>query len=95
MPKIVRQGDINQAGGATTMGAGTVKCEGAPISYPGAIVAPHPCCGSSDCSSHCSAKTTGGSSTVTCEGKPVLHSNDIDDCGHPRQTFAATVSVGA
>ena len=94
MPNVVRQGDINQAGGATTLGAGTVTCEGQPVSYPGAIVTPHPPCGAPGQDAHCNAKTTGGSSTVTCEGKPVLHSADVDTCGHPRQTFASTVTVG-
>ena len=95
MPNVVRQGDINQAGGAATLGAATVKCEGKPISYPGAIVTPHPPCGAPGQDAHCNATTKGGSSTVKCEGKPVLLSTDIDTCGHPRQTFSATVTVGA
>jgi uncharacterized Zn-binding protein involved in type VI secretion len=95
MPNVVRKGDINAAGGVCQLGAGTVTCEGSPVGFPGSPVTPHACCGLPGCDSHCNATTQGGSSTVTCEGKPVLHSNDIDTCGHKRQTFAGTVTVGA
>ena len=95
MPNVVRAGDINSAGGAANIGASTVKCEGKPVMLPNMPVTPHPCCGSDGCNAHCNARTTGGSSTVRCEGKPVIHSNDIDSCGHKRQTSAATVKVGA
>jgi len=95
MPNVVRKGDINVMGGIATVGAGTVKCEGMPLAGPGSPVSPHFPCGLPGQQAHCNALTTGGSSTVKCEGKPVLMSTDIDSCGHPRQTFAATVTVGA
>jgi len=94
MPNVVRKGDINTAGGIALGGASTVHAEGKTIMQPGQPVTPHPCCGASGCGPHCSATTTGGSSTVFVEGKPVLHNNDIDSCGHKRQTFASTVYVG-
>jgi len=94
MPNVVRVGDINAAGGVATLGASTVKCEGALVMLPGSIVTPHPPCGAPGAQPHCEAKTVGGSSTVKCEGKPVLLSTDIDTCGHKRQTFAATVTAG-
>lgn len=95
MPNVVRAGDINAAGGAAQIGAGTVKCEGAAVMQPNMPVTGHPPCGAPGGEPHCNAKTTGGSSTVSCEGKPVVHANDIDTCGHKRQTSASTVSVGA
>lgn len=95
MPNVVRQGDINVVGGVAQLGASTVKCEGAVVSFPGSPVTPHVPCGFPGQQEHCTAKTTGGSSTVKCEGKPVLMSTDIDTCGHARQTFAVTVTVGA
>lgn len=94
MPNVVRKGDINAAGGVCQLGASTVKCEGSLVGHPGSPVSPHPPCGQDGQDIHCNAQTLGGSSTVKCEGKPVLHSNDIDSCGHKRQTFAATVTVG-
>ena len=95
MPNVVGKGDVNTMGGVITVGAGTVKCEGKPVAGPGSPVSAHFPCGLPGQGKHCNALTTGGSSTVKCEGKPVLLSTDIDTCGHPRQTFAATVKVGA
>lgn len=94
MPNVVRKDDVNTMGGLVTVGAGTVKCEGSPVAGPGSPVSAHFPCGFPGQQAHCSALTTGGSSTVKCEGKPVLMSTDIDTCGHPRQSFAATVTVG-
>lgn len=95
MPNIVRSGDINEKGGIAQVGASTVKAEGGNVMLPGMPVTPHPCCSSPGCSAHCIATTQGGSVTVKCEGKSVIHNNDIDTCGDKRQTFAATVRVGA
>jgi len=95
MPKVVRKGDINVAGGVATVGASTVKCEGSAVMLPGSPVTPHPCYPQKGCSKHGSATTVGGSSTVKCEGKPVHHTGNTDTCGHKRSTSASTVSVGA
>ena len=94
MPNVVRQGDINAAGGICQLGASTVTCEGKPVGFPGSPVTPHTPCGLPGGEPHCNAQTTGGSSTVTCEGQPVLTSVDVDTCGHKRASFAATVTVG-
>ena len=94
MPNVVRAGDINAAGGVAQQGASTVKCEGAPVMLPGMPVTGHPPCGLPGGEPHCNARTQGGSSTVTCEGRPVIHTNDIDSCGHKRQSAASTVTVG-
>jgi len=94
MPKVVRKGDVNAAGGVALGGAGTVKAEGSAVMLPGASVTPHPCWPNKGCSAHASATTKGGSSTVKCEGKPIIHTGDIDTCGHGRASGAGTVSVG-
>lgn len=94
MAKVVRQGDTNTAGGVATVGASTVFVEGAQAMLPGSAVTPHGCCGAKGCGAHCSAQTKGGSSTVFVEGKKILNTDDIDTCGHKRQTSASTVFVG-
>lgn len=94
MANVVRQGDINVAGGVALVGASTVFADGMNVMLPGSPVTAHGCCGYPGCQPHCNATTAGGSSTVFAEGKPVLTSEDFDTCGDKRQTFAPTVFVG-
>lgn len=94
MPNVVRRTDTNTAGGAVIGPcAATVFAEGLNVSLPGDAVTPHPCCGLPGCGAHCNAKTQGGSPTVFAEGKPIIHHNDIDTCGHKRNTHAPTVFI--
>jgi len=95
MPKVVRKGDANVAGGIAQGGAGTVTCEGSAVMLPGNPVTPHPCYPRKGCSKHATATTKGGSGTVTVEGKPVIHTGDTDTCGHKRASGAGTVTVGS
>lgn len=95
MPKVVRRGDANSAGGLVTGPcAPTVRVNGRPVSVPFDSVTPHPCCGAPGCAIHCVAKTTFGSSTVKAEGKSVIYVGSIDTCGHSRATGSSNVIVG-
>ena len=96
MAAIVRQGDINTAGGiAVWPTSSTVKVNGRFLAQPGTIVAPHPCCGSDGCEIHCAAFIFGpGSSSVVIEGKPAITVGDFDICGHVRLTGSPDVTVG-
>ena len=96
MPAIVRQGDINIAGGvAVWPTTKTVKVNGRFLAQPGTIVTPHPCCGKKGCAIHCAAFIFGpGSSSVVIEGKPAIRVGDFDICGHARFTGSSDVTVG-
>ena len=96
MPAIVRQGDINDAGGAAVYPTtSTVKVNGRFLAQPGTLVTPHPCCGSDGCDIHCAATIFGpGSSSVVIEGKPAITVGDWDICGHVRFTGSPDVNVG-
>jgi len=94
MPNVVRTGDVNVAGGAATLGALTVTCEGLPVMLPGRTVTPHLPYPFPNSQPHKDALTVGGSLTVTCEGFPVIHNLCIDSCGDKRLTGALTVTVG-
>ena len=93
LPKAVRQGDTNSAGGVARGGAKTVKINGRNAAQPGMSVTPHPCCPKKRCGKHCRASTTGGSSTVFVEGKPLITTSDRDSCGHGRSTGSNDVNV--
>jgi len=96
MAAIVRQGDINTAGGAAVWPtSSTVKVNGRFLAQPGTLVTPHPCCGKKGCEIHCAAIIFGpGSSSVTIEGRPAITVGDIDICGHSRLTGSPDVTVG-
>ena len=96
MPAIVRQGDINDAGGAAVYPTTrTVKVNGRFLAQPGTLVTPHPCCGADGCDIHCAAVIVGpGSSSVVIEGKPAITVGDYDVCGHSRLTGSPDVNVG-
>lgn len=86
MPNLSRRTDRNTAGGSITGPcAPSVIANGLAVSVPADGVTPHPCCGSSGCGAHCSAKTKGGSPSVYAEGKPVIRIADSDTCGHNRK----------
>ena len=93
MPKAVRQGDANSAGGVAKGGARSVKINGRNAMTPGQKVTPHPCCPKKRCKKHCSASTRGGSRTVFVEGKPLITTSDKDTCGHGRSMGSNNVYV--
>lgn len=45
-------------------GSQTVFVEGYPVSLPGDVILPHPCCGAPGCGPHCAATTTSESTNV-------------------------------
>ena len=95
MPKVVRRGDANSAGGLVTGPcAPSVIVNGRPVSLPGDRVTPHPCCGRPGCTRHCVARTTLASSRVIAEGKGIVYVGSPDSCGHPRATGSRDVVIG-
>lgn len=94
MPLVVRVGDANQQGGLAQTGAGSVLTNNRVTATHPSIITPHPCCGDSGCSAHCSAVTVTGSSTVFAEGKPVVYVTVGDTCGHSRVQGSPDVEVG-
>ena len=94
MPRAVRQGDTNGAGGVAIGGANTVKINGRNAMTPGQRVTPHPCCGARGCEKHCKARTGRGSSRVFVRGRPLVYVGSSDSCGHSRATGSRNVNVG-
>jgi uncharacterized Zn-binding protein involved in type VI secretion len=95
MPKVVRKGDANSAGGIVKGPCSrTVFVNGRKVSLPGDGVSPHPCCPKPKCKKHCIAKTRGGSRSVYIEGKRVIYTGSSDTCGHARKTGSRNVFVG-
>lgn len=92
MPAVVRQFDINAAGGKAMLGDPTFIVDGKPVVRIGSPVSPHyPC---PIVPSHCNAKTMIGKKTYIVGGKPANVVGDIDTCGHPRITGSTTFIVG-
>lgn len=92
MPKVVRVGDINSAGGRVTSGSKTVIIDGKQVAPIGSPVSPHlPC---PIVPIHCHAKTAQGSKSFIVDGKPVTVVTNKDTCGHPRVTGSSTFIVG-
>lgn len=81
---IVRQGDMNAAGGSAMAPRIQILSSGQPLAAYASPVSPHPCCGAPGCSVHCAASITGGSTSVFASGLPVHKVSDVDTCGHPR-----------
>lgn len=92
MPKVVRLGDVNSAGGATLRGDPTFIVDGKPVSPVGTPVSPHAPCPLVPI--HCSAVTTQGDQTFIIGGINVTVVGSIDSCGHPRVTGSETFIIG-
>lgn len=92
MPGIVRQGDVNSAGGKALRGDRSLIVDGKPVVTIGTPVSSHAPCPKR--SSHCHAKTTRGSRLFILNGKPVNLIGDPDSCGHPRSTGSKTFIIG-
>ena len=88
MPGVVRQGDIDQAGGKALSGVGSVRVNGRPVVVNGTQVSPH------GKGKHGAAKTAGGVGSVRAGGKPVNVIGNTDDCGHPRTQGSGNVNAG-
>lgn len=81
MPGLSRLGDSNQTGGKLTRGAGTVFCNGIPVSLHTSSISPHAPWGRPH-PPHDNATTTEGSPTVFAEGDPVVRIGSGNSCGH-------------
>lgn len=82
MPKVVREGDKNSAGGRVIHGNKHFIVDGKPISVNGSPVSPHDPCPKHK--KHCHAKTANGTHHFIVDGIPVNLVGDKDTCGHPR-----------
>jgi uncharacterized Zn-binding protein involved in type VI secretion len=91
MPGIVREGDVNSAGGKAMKGDKTLIVDGKPTVVIGTPVSRHAPCRRGN--KHCNAKTTKGSKFFVLNGKPVNLIGDPDSCGHPRKTGSKTFIV--
>ena len=94
MPKAVRQGDANSAGGIAKGGVSSVQINGRNAITPGQGVTPHPCCGLPGCAKHCVAVTGRGSSKVNVGGRPLVYVGSSDSCAHSRAQGSTNVIVG-
>lgn len=91
MPKVVRVGDVNSAGGRVISGSPNLIVDGRQVAPIGSPVSPHlPC---PLVPSHCHAKTAQGTHSFIVDGKPVTVVSNIDTCGHPRVTGSDTFIV--
>lgn len=93
MPKVVREGDRNTAGGKVIKGRPTFIVDGKPVSVDGSPVSPHKPC--PEIKIHCHAKTAQGTKTFYVEGIPVNHVGNADTCGHTRAEGSPTMEVAA
>lgn len=92
MPGVVRQGDVNSAGGRALIGNRNLIVDGKPIVTVGTPVSPHfPC---PRVKIHCRAVTTTGTRSLIVNGKPVNVIGNRDSCGHARVTGSRTFIVG-
>jgi len=84
MPRVVREGDANSAGGKVLKGNPSFIVDGKPVSVDGSPVSahrpfkkPHKPDGT--------PKTANGTQKFVVDGIPVNVIGDKDTCGHPRQ----------
>lgn len=92
MPKVVRKGDRNSAGGVTLSGDKTLIIDGRPVSPIGTPVSPHlPC---PKIPAHCNARTMQGSKSFIIGNKKVNVVGDVDTCGHARIEGSSTFIIG-
>lgn len=82
MPRVVRQGDKNSAGGRVLRGNKHFIVDGVPIAVDGSPVSAHNPCPKHK--KHCHAKTSQGTRHFVVNGIPVNVVGDKDTCGHAR-----------
>jgi|13_taG_2_1085334.scaffolds.fasta_scaffold16170_3 uncharacterized Zn-binding protein involved in type VI secretion len=83
MARLVRQGDINSAGGRVMAGHTNILCNFRPVALQGSVVSAHPPCPKPPI--HCAAiAAKPGRPRVLANGIPVLVVGDVDTCGHAR-----------
>lgn len=92
MPKVVRQGDRNSAGGRVIKGSSSFLVDNKPISINGSPVSPHKPC--PEDKKHCHAKTSEGTHSFIVDGIPVNIVGDHDTCGHARIEGSSTFIIG-
>lgn len=85
MPKLSRQGDKNQAGGAIQRGAATVFANGIAVGLHVSSITAH--------APHSTATTSSASPSVFCEGAQVLRVGSTNTCGHSIVTGSEDIFV--
>jgi uncharacterized Zn-binding protein involved in type VI secretion len=93
MPKVVREGDVNNAGGRVIKGKKSFLVDGKPVSVDGSPVSahrpfkrPHKPSGV--------PKTANGTKTFLVDGIPVNHIGNKDTCKHVRIQGSNSFFVG-
>lgn len=93
MPKVVREGDVNNAGGRVIKGKKSFLVDGKPVSVDGSPVSahrpykkPHKPNGA--------PKTANGTKTFIVDGIPVNHIGNKDTCKHVRIQGSNSFIVG-
>lgn len=92
MPKVVRKGDVNSAGGRTLTGSPGMIVDGKPVCPIGTPVSGHP--PGPPHTPDGVPKTAVGSSSFIVDGKKVTVVGNPDTCGHPRVTGSDGFIVG-
>ena len=80
--KVVRDGDVNDAGGRAIATQRKFFVDGKAVVTDGSPVTPHRPCPKHGI--HCAARTANGSKEFLIEGKPVNMVGNKDTCGHTR-----------
>lgn len=92
MPAIVRQFDINSAGGAVLSGRPDFIVSGKPAATVGMPVSPHTPC--PIVPTHCAAFTMLGNNSFKIGNRAASMVTNPDTCGHPRVTGDFTFLIG-
>lgn len=92
MPAIVRQFDVNQAGGAVMTGRSDFIVGGRPAATIGMPVSAHPTCNKNPI--HCSAITMRGNNSFRLGNLAASMVTDPDSCGHLRTTGDFSFQIG-
>ena len=96
MPAVQRDGDLNDAGGATSGGVASVRVNGIPVTVNGNPVSEHaPWRPQAAHAPHIAAATAGGSGSVSAGGIPIVYTGASDTCGHSRTGGSDNVNVAA
>jgi uncharacterized Zn-binding protein involved in type VI secretion len=91
MPKVVREGDVNTAGGRAVSGLASFIVDGRKVVPIGTPVTPHKPC--PEKKKHCNAKTSEGTNSFIVGGRKINVVGHKDTCGHARATGSSSMIV--
>lgn len=93
MPRVVREGDVNNAGGRVIKGRKSFLVDGRPVSVDGSPVSAHRPFEKPH-SPNGVPKTANGTSSFLVDGIPVNHIGNPDTCKHMRIEGSPNFYVG-